>query len=203
MPTRPPRSALSKLLLDRLFEQCNWAHEVWTLRRAMFDGNRRKRTLDRGPHTYFLYHLQNILTEYVTIQIAKLHDQAVVAGRVSLTLDYVVEYGGFDVPTKKKLARIRATLDKLGSILRQPRNKLIAHNDLAAVMQDAPLGEFAAGMDTRYFQSLQRFLKAAYVGAIGEPCADFSTFSKSDAAGVIRALAADTRPEPRRRRRAG
>lgn len=192
MPPRTPCSSLSKELLDRLFEQCNWTHEVWTLRRALFDGNRRKRTLKRGPHMHFLVSLNTVLTEYVYLQIAKLHDPAVVSGRVVLTLEYIVEYGGFDAPTRRKLAAIKKTLDKLGSVLRQARHKLIAHNDLAAVMKDASLGVFDAGADRRYFGSLQRFVKAAYIGATGEPCADFSTFSRGDAENVVRALAAES-----------
>lgn len=197
--SRFPQSSLSRALLDRFYEQCNWTHEVWTLRRALFDGNRRKRTLERGPHTYFLDYLSTILMEYFMLQIAKLHDPAVVSGRVSLTLDYLVEYGGWDAATRGRLVRIKRTLDKLGSIMKLPRNKLIVHNDLAAVMQDTPLGAFSAGADTRYFKSLQRFMRCAYVGATGTPCADFSNFTKGDALSVISALAADTSKEPRRR----
>lgn len=201
--SRPSQSSLSRVLLDRLYEQCNWTHEVWTLRRALFDGNRRKRTLERGPHTYFLDYLSTILTEYVLLQIAKLHDPAVVSGRVSLTLDYVVEYGGWDAPIRGRLVRSKRTLDKLGNIIKLPRNKLIVHNDLATVMQDTPLGAFSAGADARYFKSLQRFMRCAYIGATGSPCADFSKFTKGDAVSVISALAADTSKERRRCSRAG
>lgn len=198
-----PQSSLSQALLDRFYEQCNWTHEVWTLRRALFDGNRRKRTLERGPHTYFLNYLQTILTEYVMLQVAKLHDPAVVSGRVSLTLDYIVEYGGWDSATRGRLVRSKRTLDKLGSVMKLPRNKLIVHNDLSTVMQDASLGTFSAGADTNYFKFLQRFMTCAYVGATGSPCADFSKFTKGDALSVISALAADTPKEPRRRARTG
>jgi hypothetical protein len=51
---RQPQSTLSRALLDRLFLQLDWVHEVWMLRHTHFDGNRRKRTLDRGPQTDFL-----------------------------------------------------------------------------------------------------------------------------------------------------
>jgi hypothetical protein len=42
------------------------------------------------------------------LQIAKLHDSAVVSGRISFTLDYMVEYGGWDDVTRERLVRIKA-----------------------------------------------------------------------------------------------
>jgi hypothetical protein len=129
------------------------------------------------------------------LQIAKLHDSAVVSGRISFTLDYMVEYGGWDDVTRERLVRIKRTLDKLGSVMKLPRNKRIVHNDLSMVLQDTPLGAFSEGADTRYFKSLQRFMRCAYIGATGNPCADFSNFTKGDAINIISALAADTPKE--------
>jgi hypothetical protein len=195
MPRRAPQSALSKALLDRLFNQCNWAHEVWTLRRALFEGNRRKRTLERGPHMYFLATVNTALTEYVLLQIAKLHDPAVVSGRVSLTIEYVVEYGGWDASSRRKLLRLKERLDALGKQIRPARNRLIAHNDLAAVLGDTALGAFEEGADRKYFRALQSFITTVYRSATGEPCAAFATFSRDDAHQVIAALASSTRGE--------
>lgn len=196
MPPKQPKSALSPTLLAKLWEQCNWAHEVWTLRRALIDDNRRKRTLNR--HIYFISPVGTALAEYVLLQIAKLHDHAVVGGRVSLTLEYVVEYGGWDEVTRRKLARLKARLDALDGKVRPARNRRISHNDLAAVLSEQPLGDFASGADRRYFKTLHSFVSTAYLSATGGPCAQFSTL-KDDTQLVIAALASSTTSLNRRR----
>ena len=128
------------------------------------------------------------------LQIAKLHDPAVISGRVSLTIEYVVEYGGWDSLSRRKLVVLKERLDALGKQIRPARHKLIAHNDLAAVLGDSALGAFDAGADRKYFRTLQSFLTTVYWIATGGPCAAFSTFSQGDANQVIAALARSTRP---------
>jgi hypothetical protein len=198
MPPKQPKSALSRVLLDKLWEQCNWAHEIWTLRRALIDSNQRKRTLEQGPHFYFIKAVGDACMEYVLLQIAKLHDRAVVAGRVCLTLDYVVEYGGWDETTQHKLMRLKGRLDALDSKIRPARNRLIAHNDLAVALSNQSLGGFVAGTDQRYFRTLQSFVSTAYKSTTGGPCAAFSTL-KDDTRLAVAALAAS--PASVRRRR--
>lgn len=193
-----PKSALSRALLDKLWEQCNWAHEVWTLRRALIDGNRRKRTLERGPYFDFITTAGNALQESVLLQIAKLHDRAVIAGRVSLTLEYVVEYGGWDGATLRKLGKLKRRLDVFEGKIRPARNRLISHNDLAAVLSEQPLGSFETGADQRYFKTLFSFVSAAYQSATGGPCASFSTL-KADTTLAVAALASATTSANRRR----
>ncbi len=200
MPPKQPKSALSRALLDKLWEQCNWAHEVWTLHRALIDGNRRKRTLERGPHLDFITTVGKALADYVLLQITKLHDRAVVAGRVSLTLEYVVEYGGWDQVTRRKLARLKGRLDALDGKIRPARNRLISHNDLAAVLSEQSLGGFAAGADQRYFKTLHSFVSTAYQSTTGGPCAPFSTF-KHDTQLAVAALASSTTSLRRQRRK--
>ncbi len=200
MSQKRPTSALSRALLDRLWNQCNWAHEVWSLRRALIDGNRRKRTLVRGPHIDFITTAGNALQEYVLLQIAKLHDRAVVAGRVCLTLEYVVEYGGWDEATQRKLGTLKKRLDAFEIRIRSARNRLISHNDLATVLNEQPLGSFEAGADQRYFKALQLFVSSAYQGAVGGPCAPFSTL-KTDTQRAVAALASSTTSKNRRRRK--
>ena len=193
--------ALSRALLDKLWDQCNWAHEIWTLRRALIDGNRRKRTLEEGPHIDFIAATGNALQEYVLLQIAKLHDPAVMSGRVCLTLKYVVEYGGWNQATQRKLRTLKKRLDDFQDRIRPARNRLISHNDLATVLNGQRLGTFEAGADQRYFKTLNSFMSSAYQGAVGGPCAPFATL-KTEAQRAVAVLAATTAPKDRRRRKA-
>lgn len=200
MNPKQPTSALSRALLDKLWDQCNWAHEIWTLRRALIDGNRRKRTLEKGPHIDFISATGNALQEYALLQIAKLHDPAVMSGRVCLTLNYVVEYGGWDEATQRKLTALKKRLDTFHGTIRPARNRLISHNDLATVLNGQPLGAFESGADQKYFKALHSFVSSAYRGAVGGPCASFSSL-KTETRRAVAVLASSTKPRRGRRRR--
>jgi AbiU2 len=188
MLQKPQTSGVCRIVLDRLWDQCNWTHEIWTLRHALIDGNRRKRTLERGPHIDFLAATGNALQEYLLLQIAKLHDRAVVSGRVCLTLEYVVEYGGWDPATLRKLTSLRKRLDSFQEQIRSARNRLISHNDLAAILEGQPLGMFKAGAERKYFKTLHSFVSSAYQASVGGPCASFSSL-ESEGTCAIAALA--------------
>jgi hypothetical protein len=197
LPTKP-KTALSRTVLDKLWDQCNWAHEVWTLRRALIDDNRRRQTLQRGPYFFFVITAGNALHEYVLQQMAKLHDPAG-GRRVSLTLEFAVEYGGWDAVTLRKLKTLKSRLDALDKQIRPARNQLISHNDLGALLGDVPLGAFKAGADKRYFKTLFMFMSTAYECATGGPCAEFATL-KEETERVVAALASSTLALKRRRR---
>jgi AbiU2 len=199
MAVTPPQSALSRTVLDKFRDQCNWAHEVWTLRRALIDHNRRKKTLQRGPYFYFVVAIGNALHDYSLQQIAKLHDPAASGRRVSLTFEYVVEYGGWDTKTLRRLKQIKGRLDSLYKQIRPARNQLLAHNDLGALLIGAPLGDFKEGADKRYFKSLFTFLVTAYRCVTGGPCAEFSSL-KQETSMAVAALADATMAAKRRRR---
>lgn len=184
------KSSLSPTVLDKLWNTCIWAHEVWVLRRALIDENRHKRKLARGHHVEFLRITGEVLHDYVLLQIAKLHDHAVVSGRICLTIEYIMEYGGWDPAAYRQLQELRERLDVLDKKIRSARNRIISHNDLAAILADEPLGAFDAGADKRYFRTLQRFVKLVYLKATGEPCADFSVFPRGDATAALNAFLA-------------
>lgn len=183
-------SAFNRTLVDKLFEVCNWTHEVWVLHRALFDDNNQLQELGTGHHVYFLSKLSIVLHEYALQQLAKLHDPAVVAGRINLSIAYVVEYGGWDVATADRLRALKSQLDSLDAQIRPARNRILAHNDLATLLSDETLGGFPPDADIAYFKSLHEFVSLVYEKVTGGASADFSTFTRTDAQEVIRALLA-------------
>lgn len=100
-------SAISRAVADKLFDVCNWAHETWILHRTLFDDNPDLQELGQGHHVYFLNHLNHVLQEYALLQMAKLHDPAVMSGRVNLSLAYILDYGGWDVATAGRLRALK------------------------------------------------------------------------------------------------
>jgi hypothetical protein len=183
-------SAFNRTLIDKLFNVCNQTHEVWVLRRALFDDNNQQQDLGTGHHVYFLNMLSEVLHEYMLLQLAKLHDPAVGAGRINLSIAYIVEYGGWDVVTADRLRALKSQLDSLNAQIRPARNRILAHNDLATLLSDEPLGGFPPNADIEYFITLHAFVSLVYEKVTGAPCADFSSFSRTDAEGLILALLA-------------
>jgi hypothetical protein len=181
-------TAISRVVADKLFEICNWTHEAWVLYRTLFDDNPDLPKLSRGRHAYLLHALNHVLQEYVLLQVAKLHDPAVVSGRVNLSLAYFVEYGGWDPHTSGRLRDLKARLDELDAQIRPARNRILSHNDFATLVNEQPLGAFPKDADLEYFRTLHEFVSCIFEQVTGVVCADFATFTRTDVQEMIRAL---------------
>jgi len=100
--------ALSSRVIVEFCKLCDWAHQVWLNHRELFDDNPRAAELQKSMGGDALARLNTISHEYTLLQIAKLHDRAVVAGEVTLGVEYVVKYGGWDQPTQAKINDLAA-----------------------------------------------------------------------------------------------
>jgi hypothetical protein len=128
--------------------------------------------------------LCRISHEYTLHQIAKLHDAAVVSGQVTLGVDYIVKYGGWNQPIQAKVSILADQLNEFAKGLRSVRNKALAHNDLAAIVNGSALGKFAKGDDAKYFQVLQEFVNLVHSEVVGGP-APFDDLVKNDVAALM------------------
>jgi hypothetical protein len=181
-------TAISRVVADKLWDVCNWAHETWILYRTLFDENPTLQTLANGRHAYFLKSLHSVLQEYALLQISKLHDPAVMSGRINLSLAYILEFGGWDKDTAARLRSLKDRLDELHVKIRPARNRITSHNDLVTLLEDAPVGEFQKDADVEYFRTLHDFVNCVFEQVTGTICAEFSTFPRADAEAAIRAL---------------
>jgi len=141
-------------------ELCNWAYECRTTHKRLFDKNERtEKTIGRAK--YFTARLSVITQEYSLLQICKLHDPAIQKGAVNITIDYIVRFGDWGTDT----ARINGYVIRLAELfekLKSARNKILAHNDLEAIMEVATLGAFPDGLDDEYFSALQELVNAVH-----------------------------------------
>lgn len=176
--------ALSSHVVVEFCKLCDWSYQVWLNHLAMFDDNPRSSELRTSVAADAFLRLRTISHEYTLLQIAKLHDRAVVAGEVTLGIEYVLKYGGWDQPTLDRLNNIATKLEVLAKNLRSVRNKLLSHNDLAAVLSGAPLGEFKKGEDTLYFAALQGFADVIHASVVGGPF-PFDDLAKNDAIAFL------------------
>jgi hypothetical protein len=118
------------------------------------------------------------------LQIAKLHDPAIMQGRITLGVEYMVKFGGWDETTDIKLQELKTKLDDLAHKIRPARHKTLSHNDLETILSEAVLGAFPDGEDDKYFENLQEFSDIIRRNVIGESLA-FSEMSKRITTGLL------------------
>jgi hypothetical protein len=176
--------ALSSHVVVEFCKLCDWAFQVWLNHRELFDDNPRSVELQKSMGGDALARLNTISHEYTLLQIAKLHDRAVVAGEVTLGVEYVLKYGGWDQPTQATLDNLAAKLDNFAKDLRTVRNRVLSHNDLAAVLSGASLGDFKKDEDIQYFAVLQQFVDLVHSSVVGGPY-PFDDLVKNDVVALM------------------
>lgn len=177
-------SALSRPIVEEFCKLCDWSFQVWLNYRELFDDNSRALELQKSIGAEALARLRTICHEYTLHQIAKLHDSAVVSGQITLGIEYIVKYGGWDQQVLVKLTALANQLNGFARGLRSVRNKVLSHNDLAAILSGLVLGEFAKDEDIKYFEVLQEFVNVVHSEVIGGP-APFDDLVKNDVAALM------------------
>ena len=131
-----------------------------------------------------LARLSIISQEYSLLQIAKLHDKAVIKGNITLGIDYVLTYGDWSYSLRDRLKKLADELTDFASQLRDARNKFLSHNDLSAIVAGGTLGEFANGADKKYFMTLEEFVNTVHEEVVGGPWA-FNNLVINDVAAFL------------------
>ena len=156
---------ISKDVALKFCELCNWTYEAWVTHKRLFDENKIPES-NIGKCVAFTHRLSVITQEYSLQQIAKLHDPATQRSSANLTIDYMVRFGEWD-EQKGDIEKICADLLGLWERLKPARNKILAHNDLGALMTDSPLGAFPEGLDDEYFRTLQSLANEVHKKWVG------------------------------------
>jgi AbiU2 len=162
----------SREVIEKFCELCDWLLQVWQMRKCLFDENPDESVLRDPRYAHFFYRLQVVLQENWLHQLAKLHDPAVQGGanrRIKLSIDYIIENGQWDAQTVAKLRDLKLKMSSLAKPVRDARNKVLSHNDLAVLMKSDQLGAFEPGEDERYFNNLREFASLVSGSVLGEP----------------------------------
>lgn len=162
-------NALSPSVIEDFCTLCEKAHEYWIHHLELFDNNPRNVELCNSSAGKEWERLSVISQEYGLLQIIKLHDKAVMNGKITLGIEYVLTYGGWSDPVRRRLDKLAKELRSFAEQLVNVRNKILSHNDLATIVAGATLGEFAEGVCERYFNDLQDFVNTVHGEVIGGP----------------------------------
>jgi hypothetical protein len=123
--------------------------------RGLFEDNAKLELLSRTHCAQFLANLGTVTQRDLLHQIAKLHDPTKQLGQSNLSIGFIIDNGFWDRETRMRLSMLKAKLDAFASLLKDARNKLTAHNDLATILAGQPLGQFPIGADIECFKNLQ------------------------------------------------
>jgi hypothetical protein len=159
-------------VVKKFCELCNWLIQTWQMRKFLSDDNPQVEALKEPRHAHFFYGLQETLQESWLHQLAKLHDPAVQGGQKGhINLFYFVhrEYGNWDTGTKAALVDLQPKIEVLAKPVRDARNKILSHNELAILLASRELGSFECGEDERYFDILKSFSSLVSQQVLGEP----------------------------------
>jgi hypothetical protein len=148
--------------------QCKWMHQSWQTRKCLFDEKPNLQAFQQPHYAHFFYRLSIIHQEYWMQQVAKLHDPTGKPGQHNLSVDYMIECGGWDADTEARLTELRAKMLPFAGKMKTPRNKLLAHNDVATILSAPELGAFDAGEDIEYFKNLKAFAEIVVNAILGE-----------------------------------
>jgi hypothetical protein len=160
-------NAHSPIVVEKFYDLCNRAYRDWRIHKIIFVENPRKKELETSVAG--LVHFSILSQESILLQIAKLHDPAIQQGHITLGVEYMVRFGGWDEITGKKLEGLKGQLDGLANKIRPARHKILSHNDLETILSEATLGEFPDGEDDHYFKTLQEFVDVIHSSVIGGP----------------------------------
>jgi hypothetical protein len=158
--------ALSEAVVERFADLCHGAHRSWATWRALSDGVHFSGDFSKGMSRAAATGYSMVCAaclEHAVMQIAKLHDPVSVQGNITLGVEFVARYGGWDQGVRDRLDVLLKDLRALVEPLRTNlRNKLLAHNDLASVLAGGEVVVFERGKDERYFELLWDFLNIVY-----------------------------------------
>ena len=95
-------TAHSEIVVYKFCGLCQWAYEAWRTYRVLFDDSPRSAKLRSSTSGEALNRISIITQEYFLLQIYKLHDPASQQGNITLGIDYMIRFGGWDVNYKGK-----------------------------------------------------------------------------------------------------
>jgi hypothetical protein len=173
------KTPLSPEIVKAFCGQCDRAHELWLHHRALFDHNPRAEEIMESFAREEFVRLSVISQEYSLLQIRKLHDPDIMKGHATLGIKYMVNQGRWSDAASDTLHSLAEKLDRFAEKLDGVRNKLLSHNDLKIILEEATLGEFIDGEDAAYFDALQEFVNIVHREIVGD-IYPFATFVVGD-----------------------
>lgn len=180
------RAEVVKLFCD----ECVWVRSIRTHFAELFEsGPTRHQLLAESARQFFL-DINVVLVEYILLQQCKITDPpyADKDNRVpNVTADYLLTFDWTDT-TRASLVAANHRLQQFRCKVKKARNKLVAHADLRARLQNLPMGEFSQSEETDFWAALEEFVNAAHSEALGGPFSIYASMPDGDSLSLLHQL---------------
>ena len=160
-------SALSRQVVQAFADACTEAYLSWSAFCHLFPTGLKSSDIKSDQAGRALAVVNCAMHEHFLHQVCKLHDPVVQLGEINLGIEYIVKYGGWGEPEKTQLQNLQIKLDRFAGKLKSARNKILSHNDLKTILENAQLGAFDQNDDVKYFDTLQEFTNIVYSDVVG------------------------------------
>jgi len=158
----------------------------WTFGR-LFEASDMERLTERTAPDFFGL-VNELLAAAFRLECCKITDPAASGRKENFSVAHLVEAIDWPSTTRMRLLSLQQDLEPLRQLLLGARNKLLAHHDLGAVMNEQPLGHFPLGEDTHFLSAMEAMCNVMSESAFGEPIGSISVACQGDVLDPHRAL---------------
>jgi len=160
----------TEVVIKEFLKICDWLFQTYQMRKYLFDENLDVESIKTPRHNHFFYRIQEVFQDSWLHQLAKLHDPAVQGENINLSIDYIIEFGGWNNDVNSKLYSCKDDMANVSKSVKTARNKLLSHNDLKTITEGAgEYGSFEHDEDIKYFSALKEFCEIISQNVLEKP----------------------------------
>jgi AbiU2 len=169
-------------------EECIQLRNLLNTFQSLYEGDAETNELLQKSAGLFFGDLNGWLIELLVLKLCRLTDSANSFGKDNLTVAYLVDGLRAGDKLSSKIESIAARINAHGAMLRDARNKVVAHADLASFQKQIGYGQHTREESEDFFMNLNKFTDL--VGeALGQGPLDYRSQSgEGDVLDLLRAL---------------
>ncbi|KJE34911.1 hypothetical protein UF64_09305 [Thalassospira sp. HJ] len=147
--------------LQREFEafrpECIWLKQCHYTFQQLFESGQETAQLLHNSAPLFFRDLNNILIEYIFLQVCKITDPAKTGKRSNLTLDFINLELEKNRLFNQELKEYSDEIMRYRSLVQTARNRLVSHLDTDSVLAGESLGRHTSEDVVSFFECLQNY----------------------------------------------
>lgn len=147
--------------VQKFTNYCVVLRAFWVHYQTLFEGSDLRREMLQATANTFFRDLNQVFIEHLILQICKLTDAPMTAGKRNLTIPFLVANSDFVAAPAElaKLKQIAARIERFRGQILPARNKFISHLDLEAALGRKALGGASTDGWLQFWHDLQDFVR--------------------------------------------